>query len=719
MEDYSWRLLVADVVRDAIYRILWPLKNRYNISGKEAERIEDDVAESILSEMRLDRCTHLSSDDLSAIQRRVISKVDHRLHRGSGVHHQTNVQRDEPRHERDAPRRDRDEPRWDRDVPRRERDVPQTTSGPTPRDSGAGGGFAREQLEPGSQGSEMSDREMARGFGKGGGSYGGGGGSSYGKGGGEYDGKGGGKQYGTGGFGRSNQFAGGRGYGGRGGHDGEESPPSATICQCDVTGSQGCIYERATHTVSPEQLLRGESLLGDHAQLCAAFFHTHASSEAGNDELCLDPTRCVRKPNVVLIARLERVLADASSEPLYTCRYTNCMARQPRGGRQAVHAEQFMLDDARLHALLRAEPLAAAEGASDGGGERCGEHGERPKEQPRQRPRQRPHLRLTLLLTQQPCHFSSGRVENAHATAKTSCSIRLIEWLQRERLHERRVELNIKLSRIFRAHWTDDAVHTTEAERVVFSGRASAAREGLVLLMQAGWRIEMLSPEDWTFLIGHSDPYVGRGEAEAEAVDERSGERCGVCATEAANVPPEAEAKAGEGRGVEPMDTQADAEEHPLPPALPRTPSPALPPPPPCTCLFRSDVDATNMSFANDKGRAVQWWEAPRLADGGMGAPWRRVSDPTLAEDGGIGNGLREGTGKILMNASQVEVAMRVAAASTDVVSAPRSRGARRAVVTRACRATRDGQDAYFVAFLAELDARVRARGQQTDRHDG
>ena len=102
-----------------------------------------------------------------------------------------------------------------------------------------------------------------------------------------------------------------------------------------------------------------------------------------------------------------------------------------------------------------------------------------------------------------------------------------------------------------------------------------------------------------------------------------------------------------------------------------------------------------------------------------MGAPWRRVSDPTLAEDGGNGNGLREGTGKILMNASQVEVAMRVAAASTDVVSAPRSRGARRAVVTRACRATRDGQDAYFVAFLAELDARVRARGQQMDRHDG
>ena len=121
MEDYPWRLLVVDVVRDAIYRILWPLKNRYNISGKEAERIEDDVAESILSEMCLDRCTHLSSDDLSAIQRRVTSKVDHHLHRGSGCHQQTDVRRDEPRHERDAPRRDRGEPRRDCEEPRRER----------------------------------------------------------------------------------------------------------------------------------------------------------------------------------------------------------------------------------------------------------------------------------------------------------------------------------------------------------------------------------------------------------------------------------------------------------------------------------------------------------------------------------------------------------------------------------------------------------------------
>ena len=103
--------------------------------------------------MRHDGRTHLNSDDLSAIQRRVTGKVDHLLEdRGLGGHQQTNVRRDEPRHERDAPRRDRDEPR-------REQDIPQTTSGPTPRDSGAGGGFAREQLGGHKRGGNFADDE--------------------------------------------------------------------------------------------------------------------------------------------------------------------------------------------------------------------------------------------------------------------------------------------------------------------------------------------------------------------------------------------------------------------------------------------------------------------------------------------------------------------------------------------------------------------------------
>ena len=41
------RAIMDDLVRDAIFKILKPLQSWNNISRKEAERIEDDVAESV------------------------------------------------------------------------------------------------------------------------------------------------------------------------------------------------------------------------------------------------------------------------------------------------------------------------------------------------------------------------------------------------------------------------------------------------------------------------------------------------------------------------------------------------------------------------------------------------------------------------------------------------------------------------------------------------
>ena len=38
---------MVDFVRDAIFKILKPLKDRDNFSRREAERIEDEVAESV------------------------------------------------------------------------------------------------------------------------------------------------------------------------------------------------------------------------------------------------------------------------------------------------------------------------------------------------------------------------------------------------------------------------------------------------------------------------------------------------------------------------------------------------------------------------------------------------------------------------------------------------------------------------------------------------
>ena len=36
--------------------------------------------------------------------------------------------------------------------------------------------------------------------------------------------------------------------------------------------------------------------------------------------------------------------------------------------------------------------------------------------------------RLVLYMTQQPCHLSSGRVENKQSTGQTSCTTKVINW---------------------------------------------------------------------------------------------------------------------------------------------------------------------------------------------------------------------------------------------------------------------------------------------------
>ena len=45
------------------------------------------------------------------------------------------------------------------------------------------------------------------------------------------------------------------------------------------------------------------------------------------------------------------------------------------------------------------------------------------------------------------CHFASGRVENAHATGKTSCTLRLLEWVTKERFAARGIDLSIRIAR--------------------------------------------------------------------------------------------------------------------------------------------------------------------------------------------------------------------------------------------------------------------------------
>jgi hypothetical protein len=47
------------------------------------------------------------------------------------------------------------------------------------------------------------------------------------------------------------------------------------------------------------------------------------------------------------------------------------------------------------------------------------------------------------------------------------------------------IELSVKLSRVFRAHWEDESVHTNQDEAAVFGDRAAMAREGLSMVRPA------------------------------------------------------------------------------------------------------------------------------------------------------------------------------------------------------------------------------------------
>ena len=98
-------------------------------------------------------------------------------------------------------------------------------------------------------------------------------------------------------------------------------------------------------------------------QFCAAFYHTNPSAEANNPSLCLDPDACVRKPNVVCIARLQdfsRASARARADPtVYIGRYTNCY----RGYTDSLHAEQFMMADPALDERLEQTSVWIYEGA--------------------------------------------------------------------------------------------------------------------------------------------------------------------------------------------------------------------------------------------------------------------------------------------------------------------------------------------------------------------
>ena len=305
-----------------------------------------------------------------------------------------------------------------------------------------------------------------------------------------------------------------------------------TVCECrrgqeslysSLQGTDHMVYQSAdgaiTSATEPPRpastSLLGKSLIGGHGHLCGAFFHSPTTYEAGNPQLCLGEA-CKLGPNVVLVVRVDELGGDgegegegeaagdelggagantnAAANPVFVARYTNCY----RGYENTVHAEQFMIRDERLRAAL--ERANGGGGGGGGGGGSSGGTGAR--------------KRLTCYITQQPCHFSSGREENKDVTANTSCTLRVLRWC-REVLRPLRVDLVIKLSRIFRATWEDASYFEDDEQLEVFGSRSVNAKKGLVMLVnEPGVRVTMFDVDDWGFLLSLCDAYVSQGKGD-------------------------------------------------------------------------------------------------------------------------------------------------------------------------------------------------------------
>ena len=194
-------------------------------------------------------------------------------------------------------------------------------------------------------------------------------------------------------------------------------------------------------------------LLGHAGQLCGAFFHRHRQERG---VLCLDSQACIQAPNTVLVVALR--MGGATREA-FVARYTSCY--RPRNN--SVHAEEFMMADARLSAALR-----GANGAT-----------------------------LRMYMSQQPCHYSAGRHQTRKVCAKKSCTERVLRWFRNE-LAPRGMRLDIRVARLFRAAVREGP------DATVLRG-AAKAREGLALLgREDGVSVRMCSAADWVWLCGRS-----------------------------------------------------------------------------------------------------------------------------------------------------------------------------------------------------------------------
>jgi hypothetical protein len=233
-------------------------------------------------------------------------------------------------------------------------------------------------------------------------------------------------------------------------------------CQCALQPLSMFSRHKLT-TLDIQRETKDASLLGDVHRFCESFFHIQECHEWGNPTCCLG--QCTMPRQVTLVVRLQK-----DGQDVFTARYNNCF----RGSTTSnIHAEEFMLQDSELQSLIFGDQR---------------------------------QTKLIIYLTYQPCHHSAGSRGYFKGHPK-SCTKLMCQYFT-EQLRPHGVQLEIRCTGIYRAHWEDSTLFDSMEDAQLYGGRTAAARAGIALLQAQGVSMTGMQREDWDFMLSLADPDV-------------------------------------------------------------------------------------------------------------------------------------------------------------------------------------------------------------------
>ncbi len=192
------------------------------------------------------------------------------------------------------------------------------------------------------------------------------------------------------------------------------------------------------------------------AQFCQGWFHCDEVHEWKEEEYCL----CVH-PHTRNIVRGLVLLENDQEQTLYAETYHNVFLGHAE---RNLHVEDVMVNDEKLLKALK-------------------------------RPTQG-QKHLTLYMTYQPCHFSTGGRDVPKVRSK-SCASTLSHWV-RQVITPLGIDFQIRICSLYRAHWTDPSLFSNDQDITLFEGKTAQARHGLKIIQdEPQINLQAMTRKDW------------------------------------------------------------------------------------------------------------------------------------------------------------------------------------------------------------------------------